>query len=143
MKNKTHIIASSEPNTDTKEFARRVSANLGRLTSELRPQYDFIVCGSGSSGSVVARRLNVLAAQNIRFDKTSVFIEPTRYGDPLGCWQRGKIPISHSISIAPYTEIHVGYSVLVNKAVVNRRLATLRALKHCHGQCPKNRTSNR
>src|ERR1700730_4155518 len=90
MKNKTHIIASSEPNTDTKEFARRVSANLGRLTSELRPQYDLIVCGSGSSGSVVARRLNVLAAQNIRFDKTSVFIEPTRYGDPLGCWQRGK-----------------------------------------------------
>src|SRR5262247_3704300 len=25
--------------------------------SDLKPQYDFIVCGSGSSGSVVARRL--------------------------------------------------------------------------------------
>ena len=39
------------------EFAERVRSNQAKLLSDLGPQYDFIVCGSGSSGSVVARRL--------------------------------------------------------------------------------------
>ena len=38
-------------------FAERVRCNQQRLGSELKAQYDLIVCGSGSSGSVVARRL--------------------------------------------------------------------------------------
>ena len=60
---------SHEPSTEhdaaAADFTKRVRANQRRLRSALKSQYDFIVCGSGSSGSVVARRLAENADVNV------------------------------------------------------------------------------
>ena len=39
------------------DFAKWVRMKQRKRSSDLKAQYDFVVCRSGSSGSVVARRL--------------------------------------------------------------------------------------
>lgn len=51
-------FAASSELRPADDFARQVSENQDRLKRELASHYDYIVCGSGSSGSVVARRLS-------------------------------------------------------------------------------------
>jgi hypothetical protein len=51
------VTSPAEAIVRARDFAERVRRNQQQLFAELRPRYDFNVCGSGLSGSVVARRL--------------------------------------------------------------------------------------
>jgi ribulose 1,5-bisphosphate synthetase/thiazole synthase len=62
------------------DFAERVRINQHKLSSKLSTRFDYIVCGAGTSGSVVAARLATdLKTQvlllNRRYPRLSNFLE--------------------------------------------------------------------
>lgn len=75
---------------DSISFANHVRQNQDRLKATLRAEYDYIVCGSGSSGSVVARRLaenldvTVLLLEAGGTDEVSSVIDPAIWYTNLG-----------------------------------------------------------
>src|SRR5262244_175612 len=84
------VPLSLETNIATKDFIERVRINQKKLTAELKAHYDFIVCGSGSSGSVVARRLaensevSVLLLEAGGSDDVPEVVEPAKWPMNLG-----------------------------------------------------------
>jgi choline dehydrogenase len=82
---KKNVPPSLERNTQTADFIEHVRINQQKLRAELKSHYDFIVCGSGSSGSVVARRLaenpdvNVLLLEAGGADDVPIVMDPGQW----------------------------------------------------------------
>lgn len=78
------------PFDQDKDFARRAHENQTRLNANLKSTYDFIICGAGSSGSVIARRLaensdvHVLLIEAGGSDEAESVLDPALWPTNLG-----------------------------------------------------------
>src|SRR5215469_6858630 len=76
--------------SDAPTFAERVHLNQRKLAAELKSHYDFVICGAGSSGSVVAARLaadlktQVLLLEAGGMDETDLITNPNLWPKTLG-----------------------------------------------------------
>ncbi|MCA1196488.1 GMC family oxidoreductase N-terminal domain-containing protein [Sphingomonas sp. R647] len=86
------------------DFERRARENQMRLTANLKPSYDFIVCGGGSSGCVIARRLaenadcHVLLIEAGGDDAAESVLDPALWPTNLGSardWGFQAVPSPH------------------------------------------------
>ena len=82
--------AGANMDNNQMEIAARIRANQEKLAAELRGQFDFIVCGAGTSGSVIAARLaanrevQVLLLEAGDSDELELVMDPSLWIKALG-----------------------------------------------------------
>ncbi|MEJ0020343.1 MAG: GMC family oxidoreductase N-terminal domain-containing protein [Acetobacteraceae bacterium] len=83
-------MVSHTASHDDRDSSTRGYENQARLTADLKPAYDFIVCGAGAAGSVVARRLaenadvQVLLIEAGGSDDVDAVLDPAQWPANLG-----------------------------------------------------------
>src|SRR5262244_4423601 len=83
-------VSMNRQPSDAVNFGKRVRLNQRKLASDIKSHYDFIVCGAGTSGSVVAARLaadlntQVLLLEAGGTDETDLVTNPNRWPMTLG-----------------------------------------------------------
>ena len=78
---------SKNERQSVRDLAERVRENQQKFAAHVKPYYDFIVCGAGTSGSVVAARLAadrstpVLVLEAGGTDESDLIANPNSFAD--------------------------------------------------------------